>query len=58
MLSSYHIHVLNVKELLARNMRDIWSLSEYNGTRSHKHLVHKWTLNHLAKLAIECSFMN
>ena len=23
-----------------------------NGTRTHNHLVHKWTLNHLAKLAV------
>ena len=42
---------LNVKELLARNRRDIWSLSDWNGTRTHNHLVHKRTLNHLAKLA-------
>ena len=42
---------LNVKELLARNRRDIWSLSDCNGTRTHNHLVRKRTLNHLAKLA-------
>ena len=41
---------LNVKELLARNRRDIWNLSEYNETRTHNHLVRKQTLNHLAKL--------
>ena len=30
---------LNVKELLARNMRDIWSLSDCHGTSTHNHLV-------------------
>ena len=34
---------LNVKELLARNRRDIWT---------HNHLVRKRTFNHLAKLAL------
>ena len=58
---SCHIHVsdgdstlyscLNVKEPLARRRRHIWSLSDYNGTRTHSHLVCKQTLNHLAKLA-------
>ena len=42
---------LDVKELLARSRREIWSLSDCNLTRTHNHLVHKWTLNHLAKLA-------
>ena len=42
---------LNVKELLARSRCEIWSLSDYNWTRTHNHLVHKWTLNHFAKLA-------
>ena len=42
---------LNVKELLARIRRKIWSLSDWNWTRTHNHLVHKRTLNHLAKLA-------
>ena len=41
---------LDVKELLARNRRDIWSLSDCNGTRTHNHLVRKRTLNHLAKM--------
>ena len=27
------------------------SISDYNGTRTHNHLVRKRTLNHLAKLA-------
>ena len=42
---------LNVKELLARNKCDIWSLIDCNRTRTYNHLVHKRTLNHLAKLA-------
>ena len=41
---------VDVKELLARNKRKIWSLSDRNGTRTHNHLVRKWTLNHLTKL--------
>ena len=42
---------LNVKELLARNWSDIWSLSDYNGTKTHNNVVGKRTLNHLAKTA-------
>ena len=42
---------LTVKELLAQIRREIWSLSDCNWTRTHNHLVHKRTLNHLAKLA-------
>ena len=50
---------LDVKEHLARSRCEIWSLSDCNWTWSHSHLVHKLTLNHLAKwLMIECSFMN
>ena len=41
---------LNVKELLARNRREIWCLSDCNWTRTHNHLVRKRTLNHLTKL--------
>ena len=41
---------LNIKELLARSRREIWSSSDCNWTRTHNHLVHKRTLNHLAKL--------
>ena len=41
---------LNVKEFLAQNRRNIWTLIDCNGTRTHNHLVHKLTLNHLAKL--------
>ena len=42
---------LNGKEFLAWNRRNIWSLSDYNGTLTHNHLVRKRTLTHLAKLA-------
>ena len=42
---------LNVKELLARSRREIWRWSDCNWIRTHNHLVHKRTLNHLAKLA-------
>ena len=47
--STFYIS-LNVKEHLARNKRDIWSLSDCNGTGTHNHLICKWTLNHLAEL--------
>ena len=40
---------LNVKELLSRSKRKSWSLSDCNWTRTHNHLFHKRTLNHLAK---------
>ena len=40
---------LNVK-FLAQNRCDIWSLSDWNSTWTHNHLVWKWTLDHLAKL--------
>ena len=30
---------LNVKELLTQNRRDIWKLSDSNGTQTHNHLV-------------------
>ena len=42
---------LNVKELLAQSRHHIWSLSDSNKIRTHNHLVHKRTLNHLAKAA-------
>ena len=42
---------LNVKELLAQSRRKIWRLSDCNWTRNQNHLVHKRTINHLAKLA-------
>ena len=43
---------LNLKELLARSRREIWSLNHCNLTQTQNHLVCKRTLNHLAKLAI------
>ena len=42
---------MNVKELIAQNKRKIWSLSDYNWTRTYNHLVRKGKPNHLAKLA-------
>ena len=42
---------LNVKELLARNRCDIWSLSNSNGIWTHNHLVQKRALKNLEKLA-------
>ena len=48
---STHYSCLNVKELLARNRWDIWSLNDSNEIRTHNRLVRKRTLNHLAKLA-------
>ena len=48
----YKLYIwLNVKELLARNRREIWRWSDCNGTRTQNHLVLKRTLNHLVKLA-------
>ena len=49
-MNPHSIVCLNVKELLAQSRRQIWSLSDCNWTRTHNHLVHKQTLNHLAKL--------
>ena len=40
---------LNVKELLARSRLKLWRRSDFNWTRTQKHLVRKRTLNHLAK---------
>ena len=49
---TYAFHsCLNIKELLAQNRRNIWSLSDCNGTWADNHLVRTRTLNHLAKLA-------
>ena len=47
---------LNVKELLARSRRKIWSLSDCNWTRTHNHFVRKRTVNHLAKLQSQIMF--
>ena len=45
---------LNLKKLLAQSRREIWRLSDYNWTRTQKHLVCKRTLNHLAKWLSVC----
>ena len=41
---------LNVKKLLSWNSRYIWSLSDWNRTRTHSHLVRKRSPNYLGKL--------
>ena len=41
----YSSSSLNVKEILARNSREIRSLSDCNWIRAHNHLICKWTLN-------------
>ena len=46
---------LNVKELVSRNRREIWSLSGCNWTRTHKHLVRKRTLNQCWMFVYELS---
>ena len=46
-----HSSYLNVKELFARDRRDIWSLSVSNRIRTQNPLIHKWKLYHLAKMA-------
>ena len=46
-----YVLVMSHKELLARSRREIWSLSDWNWTRTQNHLGRKRTLNHLAKLA-------
>ena len=48
---------LNVKELFARSRPEIWSLSDCSWTRTDNHLIHKRTLNHLAKLAKWLSYV-
>ena len=42
---------LNVKEFLARMIREIWSLTDCTLTGTLNHLFRKQTLTHLAKLA-------
>ena len=49
---------LNFKKRLAQNKRDIWSLSDCKVTRTHNHLVCKWTINHLAKLQVITTQLN
>ena len=49
-VSEWIYSCLTVKELLAQSRRKSWTLSDCNWTRTHNHLVHTRTLNHLAKL--------
>ena len=42
---------MNLKEFLAWNRRDIWSLSDCNGIRTYNHIVLNQSLNHVDKLA-------
>ena len=49
--STHSMVCLNVKQLLARSTRHILRLSDRSVIRTNNHLVHKRTLNHLAKLA-------
>ena len=53
-----HSSCLNVKQLLAWNRREIRSLSDWNWTQTHNHLVHKRTLNYLAKLTKWPAWLN
>ena len=39
------------KELLTSDRREIWSLTDCNGTQTHNQIVRKRILNHLAQLA-------
>ena len=48
---------VSVKKLLAWNNGNIWSLSDYNRTQNHNHLVRKRKLDHLAKLIKLLSFI-
>ena len=38
--------------LFTQNRRGIWNLSDFSGTQTHIYLVCKWTIKHLAKLAV------
>ena len=56
-VNPHSIVCLNVKELLARSRRHIWSLSDSNVNQTQNRLVRKRTLNHLAKLCIRITFL-
>ena len=49
--SPHSIVCLNVKELIARSKRHMWSLIDTSEIRTHNHLFRKRTLNYLASLA-------
>ena len=51
-----HCSCLNIKGLLDRNRRDIWTLSNCSRSQFHNHLFHKRMLNHLAPLETQNSF--
>ena len=46
----YILSCLKVNELLAQDRRYIWSLIDNNGIQTQDYLLHKQTLNYLAKL--------
>ena len=48
---------LNVKELLAWNRREIWSLSDCNWARTHNHLVRKRTLNIKSRIKLNIKML-
>ena len=60
MAASMNLHslvCLNVKELLDERRCHIWGLSDSNGIWTRNHLVHKRTLNNLAKLVKNLIFL-
>ena len=50
-VNPHSVVYLNVKQLLARSRRYIWSLNDSSESQTHNHLVRKRTFNHLGKLA-------
>ena len=60
LFEKWHTHigiVFNSSVFLPQSRRKIWSLSDCNWTRTHYQLVHKQTLNLLAKLAKWLSYV-
>ena len=47
----FRVNLYSMVPWMSRNRWSIWSLSDSNGIQTHKQLVHKQTLNNLAKLA-------
>ena len=43
----YTLWLMHIKELLARNMCDIWKVSDPNWIQTHNNLVHKQTISFL-----------
>ena len=54
----HYIVRLNVKKLLARIRRHIWSLSDSSEIWTDNHLVSKRTFIHLAKVASLCKWLS